>query len=114
MGNINVYFGGLAADKTKALHERLRFIAEDLGYTSVTAATKGRGNVARLLEAIDAGEVILLLFPPEQRPWMTTWIEAQLPALRDSDSWRDHAIAEALETIAQALDESMERQYESD
>jgi hypothetical protein len=58
MSTIGLYFELSKAD-TNALRTRLNAIAATHGYTAKRGPTTGQGNLARLLQAIDAGEIIL-------------------------------------------------------
>jgi hypothetical protein len=106
--NVKMYFHG-TKEEVAARQQRLRDLAKRMDYTAI-APNAGEGNIPALLEAIDAGEVTLLLLPPEQHGFVTDWLERQALALRESSGVRDNSIAEALETIVQALDRALERQ----
>lgn len=61
MTTIGLYFAGLDKEGTNALRARLNEIARKMGYTATRGPTTGLGNLVRLLDAIDRGEVALLL-----------------------------------------------------
>lgn len=67
MSTIGLYFAGLSAEQTNALRARLNKVAGSLGYTAQGGPTAGEGNVAALLQAIDAGEVAVVRLPTVDR-----------------------------------------------
>lgn len=59
MTTFGLYFRGMSQQDANALRARLNARAAELGYTASGGPTKGQGNLAGLLRAIDEGEVVL-------------------------------------------------------
>jgi hypothetical protein len=111
MTAIGLYFKGLSKENVNALRSRLNDIAASFGYTASRGPTVGEGNVAAMLEAIDSGEITLVLLPPEHQAMATDWLERQARILNETaPDFTTLGLAEALETIAQALRSAVERQ----
>lgn len=108
MTTIGIYFRGLNQAATNALRSRLNGIAAEFGYTAERGPTAGEGNLAVMLEAIDAGELALVLLPLEQQAKTADWLREQAAQL-DAPDFTTLALAEALETIASALEAAMAR-----
>lgn len=66
MAGIWVYVPG-EAEGAIALRSRLNALAGALGYVSPGGPTRGEGSLTRLLLAIDAGEVALVLLTDDER-----------------------------------------------
>ena len=113
MPKTSLWFRGSQEEMTAKV-QRLRDLAQALGYTIIASKNAGEGNIAALLEGIDAGEVTVLMLPPEQHGFVTDWLERKALQLRESNGVRDNSIAKALETIVQALDQALERQRQSE
>lgn len=109
MPKTSLWFRGTNEEMTAKV-QRLRDLAQSMGYTIIASKNAGEGNIAALLEAIDAGDVTVLMLPPEQHGFVTDWLERKALQLRESNGVRDNSIAKALETIVQALDQALERQ----
>ena len=108
MASIGLYFRGLSQADTNALRSRLNAIAATFGYTAERGPTSGQGNLAAMLEAIDAGELALVLLPPEQQIAAAEWLRERAATPNASD-FASLALAEALEAIASALEAAIAR-----
>ena len=114
MPTIGFYFpAAMTKGAVNALRSRLNKIAAGFGYTASAGPTTGQGNLAEMLTALDAGELVITLLPPEQRRWLLEWIEEQIPAMPQGN-FRDIGIVEALETIAQSIQAANVRQADAD
>lgn len=91
--------------EVNALRSRLNAMAGSFGYIAHRGPTTGQGNLAELLIAIDSGEVALVLLPDEQRSAMVDFLR-QVAA----DSQQSALVTEAAESIAQALEQAIERE----
>jgi len=100
MTTIGLYFRGLDREQTNALRTRLNQIAFDFGYYAERGPTAGRGNLAEMLIAIDAGELALVLFADG---WFRPALE-HLEAV--GEEWADAIIA--------SLHAALQRQAEAD
>jgi len=56
---IGLYFRDMDQGEINALRARLNTLAYELGYTAKSGPTAGKGNLAALLVAIDAGDVFV-------------------------------------------------------
>lgn len=101
-GNAHLYFKQLDPAGTRQLMADLAGLAAEHGYLVTGAgASKGRGNVAELLEAIASGEVALVLLPDEQRDQCIEW-------LRRANA--DPAAPDGICDIIAALEQARERE----
>lgn len=66
MTAIGLYFRGLDREETNALRARLNKHAAFHGYTATRGPTAGQGNLAEMLQAIDAGELATVLLADSQ------------------------------------------------
>lgn len=107
MTTIGLYFRGLDKDQTNALVHRLNTLAASHGYIAHAGPTAGQGNLAAMLQAIDGGEVAVVLLPDEQRGIAIRWLREQAGVAGGS-------LGEALLTLAQSLDEAAERAAEAE
>jgi hypothetical protein len=109
MSTIGLY-SSLPQPQFNALRGRLNALAADFGYTAQRGPTAGEGNLVGLLEAIDAGEVALVLLPPEHQVAAAAWLEGQARAVRAAAAdFAALGLAEALEVVAAALREARGR-----
>lgn len=105
MSTIGLYFRGLSKANTNALRSRLNAIAAEFGYIAERGPTAGQGNLAVMLEAIDAGELALVLLPPEQQGAVAEWLREQVVELESGAAdFTTLALSEALQTIAAAME----------
>lgn len=106
MPTIGLYYSTeFTQAEANALRSRLNDLAGEFGYIAVAGRTAGRGTLSKLLIAIDSGEVALVLLPDEQRSSMVKFLR-QVAA----DGQRDSLVTEAAESIAQALEQAIERE----
>lgn len=103
------YFRNLDGTAANALRARLNTLAGTLGYTASSGRTKGAGNVAALLQAIDAGEVAVVLLPDEQRGMVAAWLRNEAAAMAANGP-----LADALAVIAGALEAAADREWGAD
>lgn len=94
-----------------ALRARLNDLAGDLGYTAVAGPTAGGGNLPRLLQAIDAGEVALVRLSKQSQNDAAELLWEQAAWL--IGAWRATALADALIDIADALKAAADRASEA-
>lgn len=97
MTTFGLYFKDMDQEAANAMRSRLNEIAKGYGYTAERGATAGQGNLADMLQAIDAGELALVLLPDEQRDSVVRWL------LNQAETVQDATISEALESIARQL-----------
>lgn len=110
MATIGIYFRGLNQLDTNALRARLNAIAAEFGYTAERGPTAGEGNLAVMLKAIDAGELVVVLLPPEQQIAAAEWLRERVVKLEsDAADFVSLALAEVLQTIAAGLETAAER-----
>ena len=65
---IGLYFRDMEQDEINALRMRLNALAGELGYVAKAGPTVGKGNLAALLVAIDAGEVSVVKSETTEQP----------------------------------------------
>ena len=107
MSTIGLYFKRTKPD-TNALRTRLNAIAAALGYTAERGPTAGQGNLAEMLEAIDAGKVALVLLDEEQRGYVIDYLR-EITSREGAAMFQDLAITEALQVIANSLEQAANR-----
>ncbi len=90
------------------LRDQLNKLAAQHGYAASRGRMTERGGGAELLTAIANGEVALVLLADEQRAWAAEWLEEWAGELEHP------SLAEALETIAAALRDAMQREAQAD
>jgi len=95
--------------EANSLRSRLNELARSMGYLAVSGRTVGQGNLAALLVAIDAGEVALVLLPDEQQGMVARWLRERAVAMT-----ANAPLAEALSTIAAALEAAVDRERAAD
>lgn len=105
MAGLGLYLAGLDAAEARQLRADLADIAKRHGYTAERGPTAGQGNVATMLVAIASGEVATVLLADEPRAAAIRELRRQA-ALAD-----DHLIREAFGDIANALLESVRREW---
>lgn len=64
MSTIGLYLR-MSQPEANAMRARLNGIAKEFGYTATGGPTTGDGNLSALLQAIDVGEVAVVLLPPD-------------------------------------------------
>ena len=90
-----------------ALRSRLNEIAATFGYTATRGATTGQGNLSEMLEAIDAGELALVLLPDEHfRPALEALDAISAQSRFGADNWAAG--------VARALRAALERGVEAE
>jgi len=104
----HLYFKGLTKSDTHALRARLNQIAAALGYTTERGTTAGQGNLAKLLQAIDAGEIALVLLDDLQRSYVTDYLH-KTAASRVDHTFQNTAITKALQVIADSLERATQK-----
>ena len=67
MSQMGFYLRGLTQPQANALRARLTDLAASHGYLATRGPTAGRGNLAAMLQALDAGEVATVLLSDGQR-----------------------------------------------
>lgn len=77
-------------------------VAASHGYINRAGPNPGAGNVAELLAAIASGEVATVLLADTPRDMAIDFLRSQSPA--------HPSLAEALDSIANALDEARQRE----
>jgi len=103
MATIGFYFP-LSSPAANALRARLNQIAGQMGYTAHAGATTGQGNLAALLQAIDVGEVALVLLADEELARAIPALEQLHAADEFHNSWAGslaHSLRQALERLHQ-------------
>lgn len=103
-----LYFKGMNQSEANAMRQRLNQIAAFHGYTSERGPTTGAGNAAELLQAIDSGEVAIVLLGDEQRSIVIRWLDEQSKLVEDIP------LADALKNIADQLYAAVKREVETD
>jgi hypothetical protein len=108
--NIKLYFHG-TKEEVAARQQRLRDLAKGLGYTAIasTAATQGEGNIPTLLEAIDAGEVVVVKLRTEHYGWLVGWLDEVLRALHQQNDMRNQSLAVGVAAIIHAIEAAWAR-----
>lgn len=111
MTAIGLYFRGMNKDETNATRRKFAAIAKRHGYVCVKGSPRPKeGNPAAIIVGIVRGEMALVLLPDPQRQWVAEWLREQALVIHDqADDFRALDIAEALGTIAEALEDAMGR-----
>jgi len=106
---IGLYFS-MSQEGANTLRARLNEIAAGFGYTATRGPTTGRGNLAEMLRAIDAGEVALVLVPDNHQRPLAEFLRRTAAGVRaDAGSFQEIGLADSLEVVAEALDAAAER-----
>jgi len=106
MTTTGFYFRGLNNEQVATMRRRLNDLAAELGYVAWSGPTAGQGNLAAMLQAIDAGEVAVVLLSDEQRRQAARWLNEQAGQVSGP-------LGEALDTIAASLWRAMQFQAEA-
>ena len=113
MPKTSLWFRGTNEEMTAKV-QRLRDLAQSLGYTIIASKNAGEGNIAALLEGIDAGEVIIFKVPPEYYGWLAGYLEKTIGILREREDTSAPIIASALTHVEQAVEDAWLRREGED
>ena len=93
------------------MRARLNKIAQGFGYIATGGPTTGDGNLSALLVAIDAGEVALVLLPPNYAVSVVEFLrEAGKRVYAEADDFADIGLGDELCMIADALEDARARE----
>jgi len=90
-------------EETRAFADSLAQVAASHGYRNHFGPLAGRGNIAELLRAIEAGELATVLLADEQRDFA-------IRRLRELAPEQDGITAEAFLSLADQLDYARQRE----
>ncbi len=108
---ISIYFSETSQARTNALRARLAEIARGFGFVARRGETKGEGNLAGLLEAIDIGLVSVVgMLPDEQIPRAIARLDV-IAAADPRDEWAKD-IADALRDSQRRAAQAERREYD--